>query len=67
VDKLGIKIKDLGTMTETQVGYKVVATCQRPGGCYGTVIFSPACTGTVGPLAPGQICGYCWGHRQPFS
>jgi hypothetical protein len=62
---LGISIKNLGTVTETQVGYKVKATCvpsdddseDHEGGsgtCQGTVIFSAACTGTVGPLAPGQ-------------
>ena len=49
---LTIKIKNFGTVTETQVGYRVTATCS--GTCTGTVTLSAACTGTVGPLAPGN-------------
>jgi len=46
-----IRIQNFGSVTETQVGYMVVATCS--GTCTGTVTLSAACTGTVGPLAPG--------------
>jgi hypothetical protein len=53
------------TVTETQIGYIVTATCS--GTCTGTVTLSAACTGTVGPLIPGatQVASGCTATFSP--
>ena len=47
-----IRLQNFGSVTETQIGYRVTATCS--GTCGTAPTLSAACTGTVGPLAPGN-------------
>ena len=45
-----IRVQNFGSVTETQIGYRVAATCS--GACTGTISLS-GCSGTVGPVAAG--------------
>jgi alpha-tubulin suppressor-like RCC1 family protein len=46
-----IRLQNFGSVTETQIGYRVAATCS--GTCTGTISLSAGCSGSVGPVAPG--------------
>jgi hypothetical protein len=46
-----IRVQNFGSVMETQIGYRVTATCS--GTCTGTISLSAGCSGTVGPVALG--------------
>ena len=76
VNAVVIKIKNFGTIVESEVRYAVAGTCAIDANgdgdtldC-GSVVYSAACTGSVGPLAPGQVisvagCTVTYGVNLP--